>query len=78
MAKFEYLSIDVEKIITEQMALVPEETLRNEYDRRVKEKQFRVPVAQEAVGTPVPNPNLPPASTSDDKPAAESTVPMPA
>ncbi len=55
-AKFEYLSVDVEKIITEQMALVPEATLLAEYDRRVKEKQFRVPIAQEAVGTPAISP----------------------
>ena len=53
-SNFEYLSIDFDKIITQQLALVPEETLRAEYDRRVKEKQFRVPVAQEMPETPTP------------------------
>ena len=58
-ANFEYLSIDFDKIVTEKMALVPEETLRAEYDRRVKEKQFRVPVAQEATENPTPTPGSP-------------------
>ncbi len=70
-AIFEYLSIDVEKVITEQMALVSEETLRTEYERRVKEKQFRVPIAEEAVGTPtVPaSPTTTPEGESDPTPA---------
>ena len=53
-SNFEFLSIDFDKIVTEQMTLMPEETLRTEYDRRVKEKQFRVPVAQEVPETPTP------------------------
>ncbi len=71
-SNFEYLSINVDKIITQQMALVPEETLKSEYERRVKEKQFRVPIAQEAVGTPTGA--TPP--TSPD-PAAPATTPAP-
>ncbi len=66
-SNFEFVSIDVEKIITEQMALVPEETLRAEYERRVKEKQFRVPVAQEAVGSPATEPSVP-ANTTNPAP----------
>jgi hypothetical protein len=64
-ADFEYLAIDMEKVITEQMALIPEETLRADYDRRVGEKQFRVPVTPEATSTVIP----------DAKPATESTDP---
>ncbi len=64
-ADFEYLAIDMEKVITEQMALIPEETLRADYDRRVVEKQFRVPVTPEATSTVIP----------DSKPATESTNP---
>ena len=78
-SNFEYLSINVDKIITEQMALVPEDTLKAEYERRVKEKQFRVPIAQEAVGTPTGS--TPPATTDPAAPApttpAESTNPSP-
>ncbi len=82
-SNFEFLSIDVERIITEQMALVPEETLRAEYERRVKEKQFRVPVAQEAVGTPTTEPGTPPATTTPNStegapatpPVSETTSP---
>ena len=69
-SNFEYLSINVDKIITEQMALVPEETLKSEYERRVKEKQFRVPIAQEAVGTPT---GATPPTSAD--PAAPATTP---
>ena len=74
-ANFEYLSIDSEKIIVEQMALVPEETLLAEYERRVKEKQFRVPVAQEAVGTPVVPTDGAPALPSTSDAAAPTTTP---
>lgn len=64
-ADFEYLAIDMEKVITEQMALIPEETLRADYDRRVGEKQFRVPVTPEATSAVIP----------DAKPATDSTNP---
>ena len=74
-ANFEYLSIDSEKIIVEQMALVPEETLLAEYERRVKEKQFRVPVAQEAAGTPVVPTDGAPAVPSTPDAAAPTTTP---
>ncbi len=72
-AEFEYLALDVEKIITEQMPLVPEETLRTEYERRVKEKQFRVPIAQEATSTPTA-PGLETPS-EEAKPANEGSEP---
>ena len=74
-ANFEYLSIESEKIIVEQMALVPEETLLAEYERRVKEKQFRVPVAQEAVGTPVvPTDGAPAVPATPDASAPTTTT----
>jgi hypothetical protein len=70
-ASFEYLVIDEESIIKEQMALVPEETLRAEYDRRVAEKKFQVPVTPEAT-----TPAVPPASdpAGAEMPEATSTV----
>ncbi len=73
---FEFLSIDAEKIIVEQMALVPEATLLAEYERRINEKQFRVPVEPEAVGTPVPGAASPTAPTdgASDVPATPGTT----
>ena len=71
-SNFEYLSINVDKIITQQMALVPEDTLKAEYERRVKEKQFRVPIAEEAVTTPT---GVTPPATTD--PAVPATTPAP-
>jgi hypothetical protein len=72
---FDFLSIDAEKIIVEQMALVPEATLLAEYDRRVKEKQFRVPVEQEAVGTPAPGSTSPTAPTDGVPATPDATTP---
>ena len=72
-ANFEFLSIDFDKVLTEQMALVQEDTLRAEYDRRVKEKQFRVPIVQEAVGTPTLPSALPPGSPSTNTDATPAT-----
>lgn len=54
-ANFEYIICDLEKIVTEEMAKIPEDLLRSEYERRVKEKEFRVPVTPET-------PALPPAT----------------
>ena len=70
-ASFEYLVIDEEAIIKEQMALVPEEALRAEYERRVAEKKFQVPVTPEATPAVVP-----PAADSagTEMPEATSTV----
>ncbi len=68
-AAFEYLVIDEESVIKEQMALVPEETLRAEYERRVAEKKFQVPVTPEAT-----TPAVPPATTGAEMPEATSTV----
>ncbi len=77
-SNFEFLSIDVERIITEQMALVPEETLRAEYERRVKEKQFRVPVVQEAIGTSTTEPSTTEPSTPPATAPPNSTQGAPA
>ena len=73
-ADFEYLSIDMEKVINEQMALIPEETLRAEYTRRVAEKQFRVPVTPEATSTAVPETktDAKPESKPESEPATET------
>lgn len=57
MANFEFLSIDTEKFVQEEMAKIPESTLRSEYDRRVADKQFRVPIEtpkSEPSGLPTP------------------------
>ena len=75
-ADFEYLAIDMEKVITEQMALIPEETLRADYDRRVGEKQFRVPVTPEPTSTVIPDSK--PATESTDPKATPTTEPAPA
>jgi hypothetical protein len=70
-ADFEYLSLDVEKVITEQIALIPEDTLRAEYARRVEEKQFRVPVTPEATSTVLPD-SIPGTPAPTSTPAPES------
>ena len=75
-SNFEFLSINTEKIITQQMALVSEDTLKSEYERRVKEKQFRVPIAQEAVGTPT-TPTAPAPATDPAAPATTPTTDSP-
>jgi hypothetical protein len=43
MADFEFLSIDREQLMEAEKAKISEDVLRAEYDRRVKENQFRVP-----------------------------------
>lgn len=73
-AAFEYLVIDEESIIKEQMALVPEEALRAEYERRVAEKKFQVPVTPEATTPAVPSAPTEPAPAD----AAAPTEPAPA
>jgi hypothetical protein len=81
-ADFEFLSVDVEKVITEQMALIPEDTLKAEYERRVADKQFRVPITPEPTlplpGAPAteggdPKPNVPPALPDPSVPGSEQT-----
>ncbi|MEQ1825580.1 MAG: hypothetical protein ABL921_06520 [Pirellula sp.] len=80
-AEFEYVSIDVEKLVTQQMALIPEDTLRAEYDRRVADKQFRVPVSPETTNVVFPEgsseskPNTPPVLPDpSNPPTSEQTV----
>jgi hypothetical protein len=74
-ANFEYITIDVEKFIVEQMALVPNDTLSAEYARRVKEKQFRVPVTPEAVGTPTTAPSTTPTTEPTTQPTTDPVTP---
>lgn len=47
LADFEFISCDFEKIIEEEKAKIPEDLLRAEYDRRVKEKTYDVPLTPE-------------------------------
>ena len=47
LADFEFISCDFEKIIEEEKAKIPDELLRSEYDRRVKEKTYDVPLTEE-------------------------------
>lgn len=82
MADFEFLSIDTEKFVQEEMAKIPEATLRSEYERRVAEKQFRVPIEvpkNDASGLPnAADPAAPNASTPNgDKPTTPPALPSP-
>jgi hypothetical protein len=82
MADFEFLSIDTEKFVQEEMAKIPEATLRSEYERRVAEKQFRVPIEapkNDASGLPnAADPAAPSGSTPNgDKPATPPSLPSP-
>jgi hypothetical protein len=43
-ADIEFVAIDTQKITQQEIAKIPEETLRKEYERRVAENQFRVPI----------------------------------
>lgn len=71
-ADIEFVAIDAQKITQQEIAKIPEETLRKEYERRVAENQFRVPIetkkespldpANPAEGTP----------GTDNKPSAPS------
>ncbi len=88
LADFEFIACDVQKLIDEAMAKIPEETLRAEYDRRVGENQFRVPKTDSnAVTDPAavpsdatpPESNLPPTlenPESQPDPAAEPKNPQ--
>lgn len=80
-ANFEYIICDLEKIVAEEMAKIPEDLLRAEYDRRVSEKGFRVPVTPDAPKTPVqpePGQPTPPATGTEAKPAEGEAKPEPA
>ncbi|MFN9414238.1 MAG: hypothetical protein ACK57V_17930 [Pirellula sp.] len=82
MADFEFLSIDTEKFVQEEMAKIPEATLRSEYERRVAEKQFRVPIEapkNDASGLPnTADPAVPSGSTpTGDRPTTPPSLPSP-
>lgn len=62
-ANIEFVSIDLEKVITEEMAKISDDVLRAEYETRVKANQFRVPIEAEK------KPEAP-AQPSGDTPAA--------
>ena len=75
-ADIEFLTIDTESVIVAEMAKIPEDDLRKEYERRVAEKQFQVPIETpktEALGLPLPNA----APTAAETPATESPVTTP-
>ena len=83
MADFEFIACDFDKIIEEEKSKIPEELLKSEYERRVKEKAFDVPLTEaekkalqekmelekkEQETKPQPASNLPPTL---ENPAAE-------
>jgi len=75
MADFQVIACDVDKIITEEMAKIPEEVLRSEYERRVKENQYRVPDTTKPADTPA-TPDTPTTdSPSENGAPSENTDP---
>jgi hypothetical protein len=76
-ADIEFLTIDTEAVIVAEMAKIPEEELRKEYERRVAEKQFQVPIEAPKTDTtelPLPEstsvtPAETPATTGDTPPS---------
>ncbi|MFZ4080338.1 MAG: hypothetical protein ACOYKN_03850 [Pirellula sp.] len=90
MAAFEFIACDFDKIIEEEKSKIPEELLKSEYERRVKEKAFDVPLTEaekkalqekmelekkEQETKPQPASNLPPTL---ENPAAEIPAAEPA
>lgn len=71
MADFEFLSIDVEQLISEEKGKISEEVLRAEYERRVKENQFRVPDTTPAENAPAENA---PAEPDNRPPTLENPI----
>lgn len=74
-ANIEFASIDLEKVITEEMAKISDDVLRAEYETRVKANQFRVPI--EAEKKPDTS-GLPPAgapAATPEKAAAPAETP---
>ncbi len=73
LGDFEFLAIDFDAVIEQEKGKISEETLRAEYERRVKENQFRVKL-EPPKSLPETNPTaLPPSDT----PPAESTPATP-
>ncbi|MBM3964680.1 MAG: hypothetical protein FJ308_06380 [Planctomycetes bacterium] len=79
MADFQFISCDVDKIINEEMAKIPENVLRSEYERRVKENQYRVPDTTKPADTTIPDTPKPdaPAESTENKPATEPPAGLP-
>jgi hypothetical protein len=74
-AEIEFLTIDTEALIVAEMAKIPEEELRKEYERRVANKQFQVPIeAPKSDATGLPLPESTPAAPSET-PAATTEPP---
>ncbi|MFN7290405.1 MAG: hypothetical protein ACK5YR_15300 [Pirellula sp.] len=65
-AEIEFLTVDTEAVIVAEMAKIPEEELRKEYERRVADKQFQVPIeAPKTEATALPLPGTTPAASSE-------------
>jgi hypothetical protein len=74
-ADIEFLTIDTEAVIVAEMAKIPEEELRKEYERRVVDKQFQVPIeAPKSDTTELPLPESTPV-TPADTPATAGDAP---
>jgi hypothetical protein len=74
-ADIEFASIDLEKVIADEMAKISDDVLRAEYETRVKANQFRVPIETESKGEPL---GLPPAAGSLPPVNPPGTDPVPA
>jgi hypothetical protein len=72
MSDFEFLSINVDQLIEEEKAKITEEALRAEYDRRVKENQFRIPDT-----TPLPETPATETPAADTQPAEPPQADVP-
>ncbi|MFN7876466.1 MAG: hypothetical protein ACK5PB_14205 [Pirellula sp.] len=74
-ADIEFLTIDTEAVIVAEMAKIPEEELRKEYERRVADKQFQVPIeAPKSDTTELPLPETTPV-TPTETPATAGDAP---
>jgi hypothetical protein len=76
-ADFEYIAIDTDKITQAQMALIPEATLRAEYEKGLAENKYRVPVTptKQAVGEGAAEGTSTPSSTPEATGAPASPEP---
>lgn len=74
-AEIEFASIDLEKVITEEMAKISEDVLRAEYETRVKANQFRVPIETEKKPDTSGLPSADVPATTPDKAAVPTEAP---
>ncbi len=70
MSDFEFIACDIFQILNEEKAKIPEEDLRKEYERRVAEKKFRVPITPSTPKSDETATPDQPAAT--DKPVSET------